>query len=140
MAFIELSDYQAIINDEELGVISNDNASFEREKAEKMAMSKIREMLSRQIDIDHEFAKAGDNRNYTLIEYTIYFIIYILYTRIAKKNVPEDRTNQYYEAKEFFESIRDDKITSTLKRKGFEGAESSPAIRFGSNKQRKHGY
>jgi hypothetical protein len=138
MAFIELTDYQPIINNEELAVISNNNSNFERETAEKMAMSKIKEMLSRQIDIDYEYAQSGANRNLSLLEYTIYFTLYILYSRIAKAQVPEDRYEQYKEAKEWLKAIQEDKITSTLKRKLSDDQEESPAVRFGSNPRSNH--
>ena len=140
MAFIELEDYSITINEEELDVISGKSTVI-REKAEKSAISQIKEILSRTIDVEYEFSKTGESRNQALLTYTIYFTLYILYGRIAKDRVPDDRYDQYKLAKEFFYSVRDDLITTTLKRKTNDcGEDESPAVRTGGNQKNEHHY
>jgi hypothetical protein len=130
--FIEETDYATYINIEELAVITGGNPNIRRQ-AEKQAISKIKHLLSRQYDVEEIFSQTGTNRDATIVEYTIYFTLYILFGRIAKEKVPDDRYMQYKEAKDFFELLASDKINSNLPRKqDVLGAEEYPAIRFGS--------
>lgn len=133
--FLTDQDYKAFISDEELAVITGADLNIRRQ-AETQAISKIKHLLSRQYDVEDIFSQAGTNRDATIVEYTIYFTLYILYTRIAKEKVPDDRYMQYKEAKDFFELLANDKINSNLPRKqDVLGNEDSPAIRFGSEKK-----
>jgi IS30 family transposase len=140
MFFLEDADYEDIINNEELATITNGDVNIRR-KAEKKAISKISHLLSRQFDTEAIFSETGQNRDVTIVEYTIYFTLYILFTRIAKEKVPDDRYEQYKEAREFFEMLATDKINSNLARKTTVlGNEESPAIRFGSELKLNNGY
>lgn len=130
--FIQDEDYNTYINAEELEVITSGDLNIRRQ-AEKQAINKIKHLLSRQYDTDFIFSQTGTNRDATIVEYTIYFTLYILFGRIAKEKVPDDRYMQYKEAKDFFELLASDKINSHLPRKeNVLGVEESPAIRFGS--------
>ncbi|WP_420581952.1 hypothetical protein [Reichenbachiella sp.] len=118
LKFIHTADYADIINTEELDVISNSNADTIA-SAEKKAISKVKKYLLRKYDTDTLFTAiddtdvgtTNDTRDITLVEYCIYFTLYILYTRIAKRNVPEDRYEQYKEARDFFKDVQQDMIT-----------------------------
>ncbi|GAB4126236.1 MAG: hypothetical protein Fur0027_07170 [Raineya sp.] len=130
--FIQDTDYHTYINAEELAVITGGDLNIRRQ-AETQAISKIKHLLSRQYDVEEIFSQTGTNRDATIVEYTIYFALYILFGRIAKEKVPDDRYLQYKEAKDFFELLASDKINSNLPRKQDAlGTEESPAIRFGS--------
>jgi len=128
LQFIHIEDYPDIIDSEELGVITaptqvnldaGETADTLRAKAERKAVSKAKKYLLRKYDIDTLFqaietADVGgtnDTRDETLVEYCIYFTLYILYTRIAKRNVPADRYEQYKEARDFFKDVQLDMIT-----------------------------
>jgi hypothetical protein len=129
--FIQDSDYLPFINTEELSVLTAGDINLRRQ-AERQAIVKISHLLSRQYDTDYIFSQVGTNRDATIVEYTIYFTLYILYGRIAKEKVPDDRYAQYKEAKDFFELLASDKINSHLPRKqDVFGSEEQPAIRFG---------
>jgi len=130
--FIHEADYITYINTEELAVITGGDPNIRRQ-AEKQAISKIKHLLSRQYDVEDIFSQTGSNRDATIVEYTIYFTLYILFGRIAKEKVPDDRYLQYKEAKDFFGLLSSDKINSSLPRKrDVFGSEEQPAIRFGS--------
>lgn len=136
--FLQDTDYESIISEEELGVICGGDIN-KRRKAETSAITKIRHRLSKQFDCDAIFDATGADRDETIIEYVIYYAIYILYSRIAKEKVPADRYMQYDEAREFFNLIADNKINSNLPRlKDVLGTEETPAIRFGSDKRLNH--
>ena len=138
--FINLEDYEAIINQEELEVITA-GSSIIRQKAEKMAIDKVRKFLNRQYNVDMIFSKIGADRDATILEYTLYFTLYILYSRIAKDKVPDDRYAQYKEALHFFESLKKDEISTDLPRKVNEKGETEEdAVRFGSNAKLHHYY
>jgi len=114
--FIQDSDYLPFISTEELSVLTAGDINLRRQ-AERQAITKISHLLSRQYDTDYIFSQVGTNRDATIVEYTIYFTLYILYGRIAKEKVPDDRYAQYKEAKDFFELLAADKINSHLPRK-----------------------
>ncbi|HAI77083.1 MAG TPA: hypothetical protein DCM08_12635 [Microscillaceae bacterium] len=133
--FLTLEDYHAIIDSQELSHLAPTDAI--RLKAEKMAIQKIKKQISRQYDAEAVFSAIGDERDDTIVEYTIYYVLYILYNRIAKVKVPDDRFEQYTEARAFFENIRKDEIDADLPRKTPPEQQDSPIIRFGSNPKRK---
>ena len=136
--FLQDTDYLSIINEEELLVICGADPNIRR-IAETQAISKIKHRLSKQFDCDAIFDSTRIDRDITVVEYTIYFTLYILYSRIAKEKVPDDRYMQYNEAKEFFNLIAENKINSNLPRlKNVLDVEESPAIRFGSNTRITH--
>lgn len=140
LKFIHAADYADIINAEELNVISG-GVPANITSAERKAISKVKKYLLRKYDVDTLFAEiddtdvgtVNDTRDITLVEYCIYFTLYILYTSIAKRNVPEDRYEQYKEAKDFFNDVKLDMITP-----GWplllndEGDAESPGIRMWS--------
>ena len=133
--FIQDSDYSDIINNEELAVITANNPN-NRKSAETKAISKISHVLSRQYDTNAIFSAQGADRDATIIEYVIYYTLYILFGRIAKDKVPADRYEQYAEAREFFRMCAEDDINTNLPRKQtILGQEESPAIRFGSEER-----
>lgn len=138
--FIKLADYATIISDEELEVITA-GSSIIRRRAENMAIAKVGKFLNRQYNVDMIFSKIGADRDATILEYTIYFSLYILYSRIAKDKVPDDRFAQYQEAKEFFDALRKDEISTDLPRKvDTEGKTEEDIVRFGSNPKLRHYY
>jgi hypothetical protein len=149
-AFVFDSDYEDIIGTEELEVITAGDTANLRQ-AERKATAKIKKYLLRKYDVDALFlaineADAGDEENdtrdITLVEYTIYFTLYILFTKIAKRNVPEDRYEQYKEARDFFKDVQQDMITPgwPLKRNEITGEVSSPGIRMNSGIPLSHYY
>lgn len=135
--FIQKSDYFTYISEEELDVISGNDLN--RQKAEKSAITKISHVLSRQFDTETIFNKEGDDRDTTILEYTIYYALYILFGKIAKSKVPDDRYAQYMEAKDFFQAASKDEINTNLPRKQtiLGDKEGSPSIRFGSDSKYK---
>jgi hypothetical protein len=149
-AFVFDSDYEDIIGAEELEVITDGDTANLRQ-AERKATAKIKKYLLRKYDVDALFmaineADAGDEENdtrdITLVEYTIYFTLYILFTKIAKRNVPEDRYEQYKEARDFFKDVQQDMITPgwPLKVNETTGEVSSPGIRMNSGTPLSHYY
>ena len=138
--FIELEDYSPIISTEELTVISGNDAII-RKKAEKMAIQKVSKYLARQYDVKTIFEQIGSARDSTILEYTMYFTLYILYSRIAKGKVPDDRYAQYTEAKEFLHALQRDEIDAQLPRLTNDKLEpENDRVRFGSSKKLNHYY
>lgn len=109
--YIQIEDYQGIISQEELDVITGSD-SIKRQKAEKRAISKIKKWLGRQYNTELLFSQIGDDRDETLVEYTIYLALYILFANISKSKVPDDRYAQYEEAKKFFMACSKGEIES----------------------------
>lgn len=118
LKFIHTADYDGIIDSEELDVITGENPS-QLADAEKKAISKVKKYLLRKYDVETLFMAVDDSvlgteddvRDETLVEYCIYFALYILFTKISKRNVPEDRYEQYKEARDFFKDVQQDMIT-----------------------------
>lgn len=146
--FIHTADYEPIIDTEELEVITGGDVAV-RQQAENKAVEKARKFLLRQYDVDDLFTAideadvgtASDTRDLTLVEYSIYFTLYILYTRIAKRNVPEDRYEQYKEARQFFMDVQRDLVTPGWdQRLNEEGETDSPGLRMQSGKPLSHYY
>lgn len=108
---ITRDDYEQFISDEELDVITKQSSAI-RKKAEKSAIRKVKLLLSRQYDTDTIFAQVGNNRHDTIVEWTIYLTLYILYQRSSKDKVPDDRYEQYKEAMEGLKKIAKDKINT----------------------------
>ncbi len=149
-AFVFDSDYEDIIGSEELEVITDGDMDNLR-NAERKAISKIKKYLLRKYDVDSLFTainevdagdEVNDTRDITLVEYTIYFTLYTLFTKIAKRNVPEDRYEQYKEARDFFKDVQQDMITPgwPLKIDETTGEASSPGIRMSSGDPLSHYY
>jgi hypothetical protein len=149
IGFVFDSDYEDIISSEELEVVT-DSDNEKLRQAERKATEKIKKYLLRKYDVDTLFTAineedAGtenDTRDITLVEYTIYFTLYMLFTRIAKRNVPEDRYEQYKEARDFFKDVQMDMITPgwPLKMNETTGEVSSPGIRMNSGTPLSHYY
>lgn len=184
--FLIRGDYPTIIRTEELDAITVES-EISLEKAEIMAISKVKKYLLRKYDVekiflpiyefdenkqfneddyvfdvdsnvytiyrvlqstqnntitDAAYFKAEDPRDPTIVEYSIYFTLYILFGSIAKRNVPEDRFEQYNEAKAFFNDIKNDKITPGLPILLDEssGKTKSPGVRISSNRPLSHYY
>ena len=97
--FLQDSDYESIINEEELLTICGGEPN-KRRTAETWAINKIRHRLSKQFDCDAIFDAVGVDRDLTIVEYTVYFTIYILCSRIAKDRVSDERYAQYNEARD----------------------------------------
>jgi hypothetical protein len=149
IGFVFDSDYEDIISSEELEVVT-DSDNEKLRQAERKATEKIKKYLLRKYDVDTLFTAineedAGtenDTRDITLVEYTIYFTLYMLFTRIAKRNVPEDRYEQYKEARDFFKDVQMDMITPgwPLKMNETTGEVSSPGVRMNSGAPLSHYY
>lgn len=149
-AFIFDSDYEDIITANELDTITEGDPALLR-AAERKAIAKVQKYLLRKYDINQLFvaipeADAGDlvndTRDITLVEYTIYFALFILFTKGAKRNVPEDRFQQYEEAREFFKDVKDDLITPgwPLLVNETTGKPTSPGVRMSSGDPISHYY
>lgn len=113
MAFILPTDYDTVINSDELNVLTEGN-NVTLLQAESMAINKIKHQLSSKFDTDAIFNAQGDARDLTIVEYTIYYTLYMLYTKIAKVKVPSDRYVQYKEAKDFFKAASEGTIQTNL--------------------------
>lgn len=108
--FLTKDDYKGIITSDELEVITTDNEGEltneqVRKKTENLAISKITKLIGERHDTNVIFSSTEQDRDDTIIEYTIYYTLYILHGSIAKKNVPEDRYEQYREARDFFKEV-----------------------------------
>ena len=108
--FLEKTDYKQFIDNDELEIITTDEegsltSNQIREQVEDTAQSKIIKWIGEIHDTNTIFSTTGDTRDKTMIEYMIYFVLYILYARKAKKNVPEDRYDQYKEAFDMFKAV-----------------------------------
>jgi len=141
LKFLHASDYEGIITTEELDVLTGEDPT-KLANAERKAISKVKKFLLRKYKVDQLFAPVsdsvagtdGDSRDETLVEYTIYFALYILFGRIAKRKVPDDRYEQYREAREFFKDIQQDMTTPDWPLKLDENGETlSPGIRMNSD-------
>lgn len=130
--FITDEDYNSIIDSQELIVIT-DNSLSTRQLAESQAISKIKHLLSGKFDTDAIFDAVGDDRDITVVEYTIYYTLYILFTKIAKVKVPADRYAQYREASDFFKAVGSDLIQSNLPRKTATADNDFIDFKFGSD-------
>lgn len=132
MAFLIASDYDAIITTDELNVLTGSSEAT-RQKAETFAESKVKHLLSNNYDTAAIFGATGSDRDNTVIEYMVYYTLYILYTKISKSKTPDDRYAQYQEAKKFFEGVAADKIATTLPRKTATETEDYVDFRIESN-------
>jgi hypothetical protein len=65
----------------------------------------------------------------------VYFTLFILFGRISKQQMSEARSAQYIEAREFFEAVKNDEITTDFPRLPLTSTEieQSPAIRSGNS-------
>jgi len=132
MPFLSDEDYSPFITQEELNAISGNNP-LNRQKAESSAQSKISQYLQRQYDVEAIFGATGSDRHQTIIEYMVYFVIYILHSRVAKQQMSESRQQQYNEARDFLESVKNDEITTDFPRLLTpENDDLNPAVRGGS--------
>lgn len=131
MAFLTITDYEAIIETSELNVLTG-NSDVTRLKAETMAINKVKHLIGTKYDIDVIFDEDGE-RDETVIEYVIYYALYILFTKIAKVKVPADRYAQYREASDFFKSVANDTIQTNLPRKAATDDNDFIDFKFSSN-------
>jgi hypothetical protein len=134
--FLTKDDYFAFIQEKELDILCQNSEAI-RVQAETQAQAKITAYLQRQYDCAFEFEQVGVTRNILLIEYMVAFVLYNLFQKIAKTQVPESRREHYFEAREYFEKVLEDKITTNFKRlANADGQdEDNPVIRFGSNQK-----
>lgn len=108
--FLKAEDFEALLTAGEFETLTGGNEATWR-TAEAMAVSKIKHMIGARYDTDAMFTAQAAERDPTLVEYTAYFTLYILYTRIAKQKVPDDRYEQYREARDFFNALARGEIT-----------------------------
>jgi hypothetical protein len=146
--FIHDIDYRTVINDEELNFITGGDADTLK-TAERMAIGKVKKFVSARYDVDQMFVPVldtdagtdNDIRDETLVEYCIYFVLYNLFTRIAKRQVPEDRFEQYKEARDFFRDVQQDLISPDWpKKEGNLGTENNLGLRMWSGFPDSHYY
>ena len=88
----------------------------------------------------HRWGLPKTPENVTLVEYTLYFTLYILYGRVAKRAVPEDRYMQYKEARDFFKDVQQDLVTPGWPLKIQNGKELAPAVHIASRPPLSHDY
>lgn len=118
LRFIHTADYMDIIQPDELDIITDADLVV-LHNAEAKAINKVKKYIQHKFDVEQIFVPVedtdvgteDDTRDITLVEYCIYFTLYILYTRIAKRNVPEDRYEQYKEARDFFKDVQANAIS-----------------------------
>ncbi|WP_299460588.1 hypothetical protein [uncultured Microscilla sp.] len=108
--FLTEDDYKGFISHHELTVITTDEEGrlsneAVRKKAENSAISKIIHQIGGRYDTQAIFSTTGNERDDTIIEYTIYYTAKTLYSKSAKKIVPDDIYENYEEAKDFFNDI-----------------------------------
>ncbi|MEH0154669.1 hypothetical protein V6R21_19000 [Limibacter armeniacum] len=186
MRFLTDTDYESIVEADELEVLTEGRQSVLL-KAERMAVEKVRKIISRQYDTAQLLIQVltftdgqtyypddvasytdgngdtyiytcltetatgpeanpaswqvGDPRDITLVEYSIYFTLYILYGKVAKRTVPEDRYEQYKEARDFLVSLQKDEVHVDWPRLLDEkGEEERPLIRKGKPSTARHYY
>lgn len=132
--FLTIADYAAFITTQELEAISG-LSSATRLQAEIQAQAKITQYLLRQYDTVAIFSATGEDRHILIIEYMVYFTLFILFGRISKQQMSEARSAQYMEAREFFEAVKNDEITTDFPRLPLTTTETeqSPAIRSGNS-------
>ena len=133
MPFLTTEDYEAFITEKELEAITGLSEAT-RQKAETQAQAKITQYLLRQYDTVAIFSALDADRHVLIIEYMIYFTLFILFGRISKQQMSEVRSAQYMEAREFFEAVKNDEITTDFPRLPLttDEEEQNPAIRNGN--------
>jgi hypothetical protein len=132
MPFLTLADYEQFITEEELNAVTTFSNAV-RLGAEAQAQAKIKQYLLRQYDTVAIFSATGTDRHIVIIEYMVYFTLFILFGRNSKRQMSEARHQQYMEARDFFESVKNDEITTDFPRLLTpENEEQSPAVRGGS--------
>jgi phage gp36-like protein len=133
MPFLNDSDYDFIISTDELNAVTKNNP-ITRQRAEKSAEEMIKLYLMRQYDVDAIFGATGNDRSEVIIRYTIYITLYSLFARNSRQQMSEVRAQQYAEARDFLEAVKDDAITTDLPRlKTPENTDENPIIRGGSS-------
>ena len=144
--FLTKDDYKGIISSHELEVITTDEENIltneaVRKKAENFAISKISKLIGSKYDTQAIYSTIGEHRDNTIIEYTIYYTLNMLYGKQAKKNVPEDIYDSYNEAKDFFTGIFEGEMTAIgLPLLPDDSEDSEDSHRFGNSEYDPSGY
>lgn len=94
MGYITIADFEARIQRANLDQITNNNTSIV-DTAILLAEAELESYLIQKYDIQTEFSATGTTRNIQLITYGVDLALYHLHSRIAPKNVPELRVNNY---------------------------------------------
>lgn len=94
MAYLTTSDYLLQIQDVNLQQIINSNEAI-RDQANLLAVAEARSFLISKYNIDTELAKTGSARDPQLLSKIVDIALYHLHQRIAPRNIPELRVNNY---------------------------------------------
>lgn len=79
----------------------------------------------------------GDNRNLSIVECLVDFVIYDVHAVINPRNIPQLRMDRYQKSADWLKDIRDGKYDLDLPEFG---SQKGYRIRFGSNEQNKNYY
>jgi phage gp36-like protein len=111
MAFLTTQDYKSLIKDTTLlAVIESDTTNLG--VAENMAQEEIESYLRERYDMAVAFSKSGTDRYPLLIMYMVDITLYHLHSRIASRQVPEEREKRYNRAIDWLERAQAGRVTA----------------------------
>ena len=134
LQYIKANNFQALQDGEPLAL----------KNAEATAIDIAKTYLSLKYDTDTIFTTEGSSRNMHLLQMCIYIVLYQLYQRLPKRQVPSNVESDYALAIETLEKIADGKLNIQLPIKivsnGDGESKTSTVFRYGSRKKRSNGY
>jgi len=130
MEFLTQADLLALINQQELDIISDETAA-RIDAAELMAIEEINSHLHQRFNKADIFNTAG-GRNALIVMYCIDCTLYHLHASIMPENVPELRQLRYDQALKWLEKVADGFITPSISPKTDENGEKTKVMRYGS--------
>jgi hypothetical protein len=111
--FLTPEDVTTLIKDDMLGHIINSDEDI-LFKAEKIAVSQMRDSLRSRFDVDAIFSAEADERHHLVLMYTIDIMLYHVHSRINPRRIPALRIERYKEAKEWLKQILNGDLTPEL--------------------------
>jgi len=134
MEFIKREELLTYIKDNVLNSITQFDDTY-LDKLEKIAISEINSYIGTKYDMNFEFSRTGDDRNYYLISIVIDIMIFHLYSRVAPDNIPEIKLQRYGKVVEWLELAAKGKVSPNFKVLDNKYDTGSSQLLWGSNKK-----
>jgi hypothetical protein len=83
-------------------------------RAEKTAISQIRQWIAGRVDCDTVFSAGPENRDEFMVTITIDIALYHLYSQTGNRDVPEHRKHRYQDALDWLKGVGNGEVTSDL--------------------------
>lgn len=110
--FVTLEDYRVVLRPDEMGVISQDPAEWHT--AEDSAMALVGDYLRHRYDVTAAYARRGDSRNASLVQYVVYITVWRMVHRLPDRMGYDRRRELYEEAMQWLADVAVGKATPDL--------------------------